>query len=140
MWINETHGVSEMSEKSSGVNDVRREIAVVAGPREWGDTRESWLAKASRRVPSVSFRTMKALCMARFRMQIIGPLATLSGPQRLSKDSKRRAPLRPNMNQSRGGCVQRMRIFIGMRLLRLSARLAFFAVWMAPEIKGEVRK
>ena len=48
-------------EKSSGVKNVRTEIAVVAGPKEWGDTRESWLARVSRKVPTVSFRTVKAL-------------------------------------------------------------------------------
>lgn len=46
-----------MSEKVS----VRREIAIVAGPREWGDTRESWLARVPRKVKTVSFRTVKAL-------------------------------------------------------------------------------
>jgi hypothetical protein len=40
---------------------VRKEIAVIAGPREWGDTRESWLARVPRRVRTVSFRTVKAL-------------------------------------------------------------------------------
>lgn len=30
-----------MSEKSSGERSVRKEIAIVAGPRDWGDTRES---------------------------------------------------------------------------------------------------
>jgi len=50
-----------MSEKPSGVSPVRNEIAVVAGPREWGDTRESWLARVPRKVPTVSFRTVKAL-------------------------------------------------------------------------------
>lgn len=44
-------------EKSS----VSTEIATVAGSREWGDTRESWLARVPRRVPTVSFRTVKAL-------------------------------------------------------------------------------
>lgn len=48
-------------EKSSGVKNVRREIAIVAGPREWGDTRESWLARVPRKVPTVTFRTVKAL-------------------------------------------------------------------------------
>lgn len=48
-------------EKSSGVKSVRNEIAIVAGPREWGDTRESWLARDTRRIPSVSFRTVRAL-------------------------------------------------------------------------------
>lgn len=50
-----------MSEKSSGVSSVRKEIAIVAGPREWGDTRESWLARVPRRVSTVTFRTVKAL-------------------------------------------------------------------------------
>lgn len=51
-----------MSEKpSTGVKNVRREIAIVAGPKDWGDTRESWLARVSRKVPTVKFRTVKAL-------------------------------------------------------------------------------
>lgn len=50
-----------MSEKGSGVHSVRKEIAIVAGPKDWGDTRESWLARVPRRVPTVSFRTVKAL-------------------------------------------------------------------------------
>lgn len=50
-----------MSEKSSGVKNVRREIAIVAGPKDWGDTRESWLAKVPRKVKTVSFRMVKAL-------------------------------------------------------------------------------
>jgi len=50
-----------MSEKQSGVNRMRREIAIVAGPKDWGDTRESWLARVPRRVKTVSFRTVKAL-------------------------------------------------------------------------------
>jgi hypothetical protein len=48
-------------EKSSGDQTVRTEIAIVAGPREWGDTRESWLARVPRRVSTVTFRTVKAL-------------------------------------------------------------------------------
>lgn len=50
-----------MSESSSGVIKVRNAITVVAGPREWGDTRESWLARVPRKVQTVSFRTVKAL-------------------------------------------------------------------------------
>jgi len=50
-----------MSESSSGVPNVRIEIATVAGPREWGDTRESWLARVPRKVPTVSVRTVRAL-------------------------------------------------------------------------------
>ncbi len=56
-------------EKASGDQTVRTEIAIVAGPREWGDTRESWLARVPRAVKralktekeTVSFRTVKAL-------------------------------------------------------------------------------
>jgi|SRR5688572_18197873 hypothetical protein len=48
-------------EKASGVKNVRREIAVVAGPKDWGDSRESWLGRVPRKVPTVTFRTVKAL-------------------------------------------------------------------------------
>lgn len=50
-----------MSEIQSGVSSVRKEIAIVAGPRGWGDTRESWLARVPRKVSTVTFRTVKAL-------------------------------------------------------------------------------
>lgn len=50
-----------MSEKSSGVSSMREAIAIVAGPKEWSDTRESWLARVPRRVRTVTFRTVKAL-------------------------------------------------------------------------------
>jgi hypothetical protein len=50
-----------VSENQSGVKKVRREIAIVAGPKDWGDTRESWLARVPRKVKTVSFRTVKAL-------------------------------------------------------------------------------
>lgn len=50
-----------MSENQSGVRSVRKEIAIVAGPRDWGDTRESWLARVPRKVTTVTFRTVKAL-------------------------------------------------------------------------------
>ena len=48
-------------EKCSGVKHVRHFIGIIAGPKDWGDTRESWLARVPRRVPTVSFRTVKAL-------------------------------------------------------------------------------
>jgi hypothetical protein len=40
---------------------MRREIAILAGPREWGETRASWLDKVKPFVPKVSHRTIKAL-------------------------------------------------------------------------------
>lgn len=40
---------------------MRREIAILAGPREWNDTRESWLNKVCDRVPTITHRTVKAL-------------------------------------------------------------------------------
>jgi len=66
-----------MSESSSGVSSVRKEIAIVAGPKDWGDTRESWLARVPRAVckalgtekETVTFRTVKAL----FYGEIIDP-------------------------------------------------------------------
>lgn len=50
-----------MSEKSSGVSSMREAISIVAGPKDWGDTRESWLARVPRKVRTVTFRTVKAL-------------------------------------------------------------------------------
>jgi hypothetical protein len=50
-----------MSENQSGVSSVRKDIAIVAGPRGWSDTRESWLSRVPRKVSTVSFRTVKAL-------------------------------------------------------------------------------
>lgn len=53
-----------MSEKASGkVGDrtMREEIAIIAGPRGWNDTRESWLARVTQRVPSVPHRMVKAI-------------------------------------------------------------------------------
>jgi hypothetical protein len=40
---------------------MRKEIAILAGPRGWDDNRESWLNKACKAVPTVSYRTIKAL-------------------------------------------------------------------------------
>lgn len=44
---------------------VREAISVLAGPREWGATRESWLASAARKTAKstrvISFRMMRAL-------------------------------------------------------------------------------
>ena len=50
-----------MSEKSSGVSLMREAISIVAGPKDWGDTRESWLARVPRKVRTVTYRTVKAL-------------------------------------------------------------------------------
>src|SRR5258706_4890897 len=43
-----------------GSASVRELVAVVAGPRSWSDTRESWLNRAARRA-GISFRQTKAL-------------------------------------------------------------------------------
>ncbi|SHJ71894.1 hypothetical protein SAMN05444159_1309 [Bradyrhizobium lablabi] len=40
---------------------MRKEIAFLAGPRDWGVTRESWLARVPEKVQTVTFRTVKAL-------------------------------------------------------------------------------
>lgn len=49
-----------MSEKSSEARKMRELVATVAGPREWSDTRQSWLARAARR-SGLTYRTIKAL-------------------------------------------------------------------------------
>ena len=54
-------------EKSFEGKSMRNEISIVAGPREWGDTRESWLARVSRKVPTVPFRTVKGLWYGEIR-------------------------------------------------------------------------
>ena len=54
------------SEKVSGVASLRELVASVAGPRQWSDTRESWLARAARRA-GISFRQAKALFYGEIR-------------------------------------------------------------------------
>ena len=49
-----------MPEKSSRAASMRELVASVAGPREWSDTRESWLGRAARRA-GITFRQTKAL-------------------------------------------------------------------------------
>jgi hypothetical protein len=40
---------------------MRKEIAILAGPRGWDETRASWLDKVCERVPTITHRTVKAL-------------------------------------------------------------------------------
>jgi hypothetical protein len=40
---------------------MRKEIAIICGPRDWGETRSSWLNKVPDTVKTVSHRTVKAL-------------------------------------------------------------------------------
>jgi hypothetical protein len=40
---------------------VREAISILAGPRGWGDTRDSWLARAASNIEGVSFRTLRSL-------------------------------------------------------------------------------
>jgi hypothetical protein len=42
-------------------SQMRKEIAFLAGPRDWGVTRESWLARVIEKVPTVTHRTVKSL-------------------------------------------------------------------------------
>jgi hypothetical protein len=39
---------------------MREEIAILAGPRGWGVTRESWLANAADKVENVPYRMIKS--------------------------------------------------------------------------------
>jgi len=120
-------------EKASGVKNVRREIAIVAGPRDWGDNRESWLGKVPRQVrkalkaerETLTFRTVKALWYGE-----------IDEPLKLSKRVERRPPLRINTKTSSEVCVRRTRIFIARTLIALSASLASLALWIAPELRG----
>lgn len=121
-----------MSESSS----VRKEIAIVAGPREWGDTRESWLARVCKRVPTVSFVLSARSGTAKFALTITGQLATSDAPQNSLKPIVRRPPLRLATSKSSEATVRRTRIFIARKLIALSASLAGFALWIAPEIAG----
>lgn len=57
-----------MPEKSYGVLSLRDLVAKVAGPRQWSDTREAWLARAARKA-GISFRQCKAL----FYGEIVDP-------------------------------------------------------------------
>src|SRR5262249_33490075 len=50
----------QMSEVQSGELSVRDAIAIIAGEKTWADTRESWLARAQRRLKHISYRTLKA--------------------------------------------------------------------------------
>jgi hypothetical protein len=49
-----------MPEKLSDEGSMRELVTAVAGPRDWADTRESWLARAARRA-GISYRQMKAI-------------------------------------------------------------------------------
>jgi hypothetical protein len=57
--VNVQQEISKMSEKHSGAV-MRDLVAAAAGPRQWNDTRESWLARAARNA-GVSYRQAKAL-------------------------------------------------------------------------------
>ncbi|BEV47320.1 hypothetical protein [Afipia carboxidovorans] len=94
-----------MSEKSSGVSSVRNEISIVAGPRGWGDTRESWLGRVPRRVPTVTFRTVKALWYGE-----------ISNPNHwAARDIKRAAELIQARNEAAALASQYQTIIGGLR-------------------------
>jgi hypothetical protein len=40
---------------------MRKEIAIIAGPRDWGETHGSWLNRVPKKVKTVSYRTVKSL-------------------------------------------------------------------------------
>lgn len=40
---------------------MRKEIAIIAGPRDWGETQGSWLRRVPAKVKTVSYRTVKSL-------------------------------------------------------------------------------
>jgi hypothetical protein len=99
-------------EKSSGVSSVRKEIAIIAGPKDWGDTRESWLARVPRAVrkalgtekETVTFRIVKAL----FYGEIIDP------NHWAARDIRRAAELIEGRQEASALAVQYRKIAGGM--------------------------
>jgi hypothetical protein len=51
---------AENKSKMTLVDELHHGIKILAGPRQWNDTRESWLARGAR-AAGVSFRTAKGL-------------------------------------------------------------------------------
>jgi hypothetical protein len=49
-----------MPDNRSEEMPMQKLVAAVAGPREWGDTRQSWIARAARRA-NVSYRQARAI-------------------------------------------------------------------------------
>jgi hypothetical protein len=49
-----------MPDKRSEEMPMQELVAAVAGPREWGDTRQSWIARAARRA-NISYRQARAI-------------------------------------------------------------------------------
>lgn len=102
-----------MSEKQSGVHQVREEIAIVAGPKNWGDTRESWLGRVPRIVSkvvgtekeTVSFRTVKAL----FYGEIVDP------DHWAARDIRRAAQLIQARKEAAALAVQYQSVIGGLR-------------------------
>jgi hypothetical protein len=74
--------------------------------------------------------------MGKLTILSIGPPETYGELRRLSKRDERHLLLRINTKQSSEVCVRRTRIFIGLKLIALSASLASLALWIAPELRG----
>lgn len=75
--------------------------------------------------------------MARFLITITGPLATSDARLRSFKLGKKRARMPIEFNQPSLPFITRARIFIARKLLGLSASLAEFALWIAPELENK---
>jgi hypothetical protein len=56
--------------KKAAEMSVREAIATVAGPREWGATRDSWLASAARKTKTISTRMMRSLWSGEINEQL----------------------------------------------------------------------
>ncbi len=44
-----------------GVRTMQEEIGLLAGPRDWGETRERWLERAANKLANVPYRMVKSL-------------------------------------------------------------------------------
>jgi hypothetical protein len=125
-----------VSENQSGVKNVRREIAIVAGPKDWGDTRESWLARVPRKIKTVSFRTVKALWYGEITDPEHWAARDIRREAELIQARKRPRVWPLNSKNIAGGMRATDQDFLGRKLIALSASLASLALWIAPELKG----
>lgn len=102
-----------MSESSSRVLFFRRSIECVAGPRQWGDTRESWLSRVPREVrkllgttaETVSFRSVKSIWYGEIK----------SREHHAARDIRRAAELKKARQEALALTLQYQAIIGGLR-------------------------
>ena len=131
-----------MSESSSRISEStmgqsvtwREDIAAIAGPYRPSDTREGWLARAARRA-RIPFRQMKSLWYG----ECTDPRYSVVMSVRGAADQARKEALElASRFETAAGSLNAIDPdFISLKLLRLSNRLARFALWLSPELRGD---